>query len=696
MKAYSPRKLTCGFSVLTLSTLLGASAALADEALAGDKKQALVFEPITVTGEKLERDLKNTASSVTVISGREIDEQKTGDSTVHEVLEGVPNVIYTDTVGAPVIRGMDSQGPNNGQNVFWGGTVPRATINLDGHYLNYNEMFFGATSVWDLDNIEVFRGPQTTSQGANAIAGAIIVNTKNPTFTPEALYQAEIGNYNHKRTSIALSGPLMGEDLAGRLAVDYSARDTFIDYTSPNFQKGKTDQDFSALNARAKLLWLPSSMTGLQAKLTLAHNDSNRPSQESASKPFHKLDHITNTMPSWEQTTNTGILDVSYDFDNGIKLFNQAQYSHSSVKRYTGIAGQGDADIKQSNISNETRLVFGDQHSEFSGVSGVYIARTKSDESLLLSGLSSFDDTKENFGLFGELNYRLNDRWTLSSGLRYQQDRIDRQGTSVLAPGPLDYQKTFSAFLPKVSLAFAATPDWTLGAMISRGYNPGGMSLNLSTRQWQDFKEESVWNYELFTRANLLNDRLILSANLFYMDFKDAQYNIPVVVSPGIAQSYTINAEKANGYGLELGADYQLLDSLKLRASLGTLRTRIDKISSNEAYQANEFARSPGYTLSIGPSWDITEKTNLSVQVRHYDGYYSDTANSKSLTIDSYTLTDARMSHRFSEAIEVYGYVKNLFDDRSAIYMQQNRGIGGLEASMTTPRMFGIGVKGAF
>ncbi|MCB6200168.1 hypothetical protein LI321_23135, partial [Lacrimispora saccharolytica] len=76
--------------------------------------------------------------------------------------------------------------------------------------------------------------------------------------------------------------------------------------------------------------------------------------------------------------------------------FNQAQYSHSSVKRYTGIAGQGDADIKQSNISNETRLVFGDQHSEFSGVSGVYVARTKSDESLLLSGLSSFDDTKEN------------------------------------------------------------------------------------------------------------------------------------------------------------------------------------------------------------------------------------------------------------------------------------------------------------
>ncbi|WP_422766278.1 TonB-dependent receptor domain-containing protein [Pseudomonas aeruginosa] len=68
-------------------------------------------------------------------------------------------------------------------------------------------------------------------------------------------------------------------------------------------------------------------------------------------------------------------------------------------------------------------------------------------------------------------NYRLSDRWTLTTGLRYQEDRIERSGNSVLAPRPLDYQKTFSAFLPKVSLAFAATPDWTVGGLVSRGYN---------------------------------------------------------------------------------------------------------------------------------------------------------------------------------------------------------------------------------
>ncbi|MFJ2545906.1 TonB-dependent receptor [Pseudomonas sp. NPDC087612] len=695
MKAHPHRTLRQGFSVFTLSTLLASPYAFGQPEVNGGKP-GIVFEPIIVTGEKLERELKDTASSVSIKTAKEIDKEKTGSASVAEVLNDVPNVIYTDSVGAPIIRGQDTQGPNNGQNVFWGGTVPRATINLDGHYLNYNEMFFGATSVWDIDSIEVFRGPQTTSQGANAIAGAIIVNTKDPTFTPEAAYQTEVGSYDAKRSSVAVSGPLMGNELAGRLAVDYSARDTFIDYDNPKFQRGKADQNFRAVTARAKLLWVPESLPGLEAKYTFAHNDSNRPSQEAASAPLHKLDHDTTTMPSWEQDTNTSVVDVSYDFDNGIKLFNQAQYSLSNVQRFTGIAGEGDADIKQKNASNESRITFGDALDTLSGMGGIYYAHTKTDETLNLRGLSAFDDTKENLGIFGELNYRLSERWTLSTGLRFQQDHIERQGNSVLAPTALDYEKTFSALLPKVSLAYAATPDWTVGALVSRGYNPGGVSLNLTTRQWAYFKEESIWNYELFSRANLLDDRLILSSNLFYMDFKDAQYNIPVVISPGVAQSYTINAEKAHAYGLELSADYRVLDNLTLKASAGALRTRIDKISSNADYQANEFARSPGYTLSFGPSWDITDKLNLNVQVRHLDGYYSDTANTSSYSVKPYTLTDARMSYQFNKQVQLYGYVKNVFDDRSPTYMQQNRGIGGTEASMTLPRMVGVGVKGAF
>lgn len=260
----------------------------------------------------------------------------------------------------------------------------------------------------------------------------------------------------------------------------------------------------------------------------------------------------------------------------------------------------------------------------------------------------------------------------------------------------MDFDETFSELLPKASLAYAINDDWTVGGMISRGYNPGGISLNISSGQWLPFEKETIWNYELYTRAKILDDRLTLNGNLFYMDYKNAQYNIPVVISSGITQSYTINAQKAHAYGLELGADYQVLDNLTLKASAGVLKTEIDEISSNNSYAGNEFAKSPGFMFSVGASWDVTDKFTVSGQVRHIDGYYSDTANTAAYAIDPYTIADVRASYRFQEEMEVYAYVKNIFDERAPTYMQQNRGIGGIEASMTEPRMFGVGIRGTF
>ncbi|MCS5516882.1 hypothetical protein NWF32_24245 [Pseudomonas qingdaonensis] len=90
MKAYSPLELTCGFSVLTLATVLGMAPAMADDAVVAPGKGAVTFEPIMITGEKLERDLKNTASSVSVKTARDIERQNTGNASVHEVLNDAP------------------------------------------------------------------------------------------------------------------------------------------------------------------------------------------------------------------------------------------------------------------------------------------------------------------------------------------------------------------------------------------------------------------------------------------------------------------------------------------------------------------------------------------------------------------------------------------------------------------------------
>lgn len=692
-----------GASVLVLSAMLAVPASAQNRA-AGNE-EPIELEPVYVTGEKVRRSLDDTASSVSVLTDKDLA-GKTGENSLSEALNDVPNLVPIGTTGAPSIRGQDTQGPNAGSIAFLAGTVPRASVNVDGHYLSFYEYLYGGTSIWDVDSVEVFRGPQTTSQGANAVAGAILVKTKDPTFKPEAAYQMEYGSYDTRRGSFMLSGPL-SQDFAARIAVDYWGRDTFIDYTSPRFAKGKTDQSFDELNLRAKLLWQPQAIPGFKAKLTVAHTDTNRPTLEAAFPRYGDLDSGTLQMPSFRQRTSTAIFDLEYDFQNGMKLSNQTQYSQSRYDRFAAPRSNGGADIAQKNISNELKLNFGEEKDIWHGVVGLYYAHTKSDESLILRNqLSSFDDTKDNVGVFAEVNRRLGERWLLSGGLRYEHDTVKRNGfTSLASTWPLDYDRSFGALLPKLSLAYKLTEKITVGALVSRGFNPGGVSINLAPRPdenpWKPFKAEKLWNYELFTRAHFLDDRLFVTGNLFYNDFKDAQRFVSVYLpQENLTQLYTVNAEKAHAYGAELGFDYRILDNVRLKAGFGALVSNIDKISGQPDYKGNEFQKAPGYMVSLGVSWDVTPKLNVSADLRHLDGYYTDDANTASLSIKPYTIADARVSYQLSEHAQIYGYVKNIFDERAATFKQINRstasGAAVTEAAMTAPRMIGIGLRGSF
>lgn len=688
------RRLTQGVSIITLLAVLPAMPLHAQQA----ETSPIVLDTIIITGDNIARDLMETPSSVSVVTAQELEREKNGKDEVRTVIQGTPNVLYTDNVSTPVIRGQDAQGPHTGGNAFFAGSVPRATINLDGHYLSYNELYFGATSSWDVDSIEVFRGPQTTSQGANAIAGAIIVNTKDPSFTPEGAYRIEAGNYNQRRASVAWSAPIT-EELAARVALDYSGRDSFIDYVSPNFVQNEIGQEFMNANARVKLLWEPAEIAGLSVKLTYSHSRMKRPSAEGAAEPFDDLNSITNWMPAWDQTSQTAMADVDYDLGNGLVVSSKTQYSISDVKRRVGTENFGDANVDQDNYSNETKLNYGTLDDQFSGVAGVYLAFTDQDEWIEQGGDSTFRDRKSNVGVYGELNWRIDDRWTLAAGLRYQRDHIRRAGevSPAFANSNLDYEHTFDAVLPKLTLSYQVTPDWLVGGLVSKGYNPGGISLDFAgSRDWTEFEEESVWNYELYTRSELLDGRLLLTGNLFYMDYTNAQHNITTLVD-GITQIQTVNAKDAEAYGLEISADYRPIDSLTLRGSVGLLHTEFKTFSQMPAYEGNEFARSPGKMFSLGASWDATDKLNLGGQVRYIDGYYSNTANTPAYEVDGFTLVDVSASYRVNDRVEFYGYVNNLLDERAPTLREPARGdVIFTQASMTAPRMVGVGLRGRF
>ena len=687
-------RLLGGCSLLAVA-VAGLPAAAKDSEPA-QRSSVIILDEIILVGEKIARSLTNTAASVSVTSERDLDDNQPVD-TVEKAITNTPNLTYTGTVGAPMIRGQDSQGPNSGAGAFFSGMVPRASINVDGRYLSYYEYTRGAASTWDVAGIEVFRGAQTTSQGANSIAGAIIVHTNDPTFEPEGRALLEFGSNRRRRAALAYSAPI-AQDLAARVALDYSARDTFIDYVNPNFAKGESDQNFEAKTARVKLLWAPADLPGFEAKLTLQHTQTNRPTSESAFYPFENLESLTATMPSMKQRSNSAVLDVSNDFNNGLTLINQLQYSNVYSRRVIEPITDGGATMDLTSISNETRLLFGEADEPgISGVAGVYISRNSSDETLLLRGTSVFDDQKDSFGLYTEATWQFDNPWSVTGGLRYQRDRVQRSGTSSYAQGALDYDETFDEWLPKLSVAYDVNDRTTVGVMVAKGYNPGGVSLNFQTGEYVAFKPETVWNYELFGRTSALDDRLTLTGNLFYSDFKDAQRYVQVSIPENVGQSLTVNAEKAKTYGLEVGADWQARDDLRLRGSLGLLHTEISKFSSAMAdFEGKKFSRAPSYTFSIGADWDITPQWRLSGDLRHSDGYFSDDENTPAYEIGSYTVASTRITYTAANGMEFYGYVNNIFDERKPVYKMINRSVGGIEAAMPEPREFGIGLTHRF
>lgn len=658
---------------------------------------ATVLAPVIISGEKTQRSIQHTASSVTVLNSAEI-ERRPDISTITEALKSIPNILYTNDSDAPIIRGVDTKGPLVKGNAYLANPIPRATISVDGRYLSAGEFGIGAASVWDVESIEVFRGPQTTSQGANAIAGAVIINTKDPTFTPEFESQVLYGSREKKRASLVASGPLTPE-LAARFALDYSGRNTFISYSNPNFMDDDLDRDPENLNARVKFLWQPSELPGFEAKLTYSHSDMKRPAFEASSYPYYTLKDRSISTDNIETKTDAGILDLKYDMGNTVMLFNQFQYSEGRYDYQFGKSFNGTADKNYSNISNETRMTFGDEETTLSGLAGLYYAHNKSDNHMKHDfAWTDFVVNQDSVGLFSELTWRFAPKWALTGGLRYQYDKIEHDGIASYVAGIRHvYDKSFDAVLPKVSLSYDLTQDVTVGAMVSKGYLPGGTGLNFSGKRYYDFDAEEAWNYELFTRTKFLEDRLSLTANLFYTDFKNSQRAVTDYVNGRPFGSIIVNSDKAETYGLELGAEYQALDNLLLHGGLGLLHTETSRFGDTRGnvFEGKDFAKAPGYMFNLGADWTIIEQVRLSGELRHTDDYYSSDDNDPALRVGAYTVANMQLAYTPNEHMELFAYAKNIFNERVPTEKYQDRALG-IQAYMLEPREFGIGLKTKF
>jgi outer membrane receptor protein involved in Fe transport len=172
---------------------------------AGSGPGSITLAPVTVTGERVDRSIMETSTSVVVLDSETIEDRPRIDST-NDALARIPNVTTTGTTNfAPAVRGVDGTGPAQGADAFFAGTRPRLNVQVDGRPLSYNEVVFGDNSLWDVEQVEVLRGPQSTLQGRNAIAGSVVVKTKDPTYDYEVSGRILGGNEETRQGSAYVS-----------------------------------------------------------------------------------------------------------------------------------------------------------------------------------------------------------------------------------------------------------------------------------------------------------------------------------------------------------------------------------------------------------------------------------------------------------------------------------------------------------
>jgi outer membrane receptor protein involved in Fe transport len=620
---------------------------------------------------------------------------------IQQVLQMVPNVLVPTSRDAPVIRGQDSVGVLGGLPAFLGGARPRTAMQVDGRTLTFGEFTQSDVGLWDVDHVEVFVTPQTTTQGVNSIGGAIFLHTADPTFTPEARIRAIVGQSHRRQISAAVATPLVDDEVALRVSGDVYRSLSSTHMTGPVVGVGNINPD-RYWTGRAKLLAQPHGIPGLRVLTIFAHTHSQAPQAEFAEPPYRK--RRTDKYVYGYILSNVDSLTtlVSYNLTNRLASRTTLSFGRTHYQRLAPV-GFGQTNVHGHDRSLESVLDWkGD--GRVSAVGGVAYQQFDIDQFIDLHeaelGTGSFTDKQPSAGIFGEVTWHPAERLSIIAGARYQRDSKRRMGVLRMTPDlPLDYDKTSHAFLPKLSLAYDITRDARVGLLVQRAYNPGGVTLDPSHQVQLDFKPEYLWDYEAFTRASRFGSRLSLNGNLFYNDIRDAQRELDFDINSPVGDVgllQIISEPKARAYGAELSVAAKPVPKITINASVGLLYTRIVKgVAIKDPYQNKGFYGAPPLTAAGSVEWQPMRGLHLSAQARHVARFAGDDANDALFETKSFWIADARASWN-SGRVTVFGYAQNLFNTFQAIGWSGPGNIPGNLLEFTDPREIGVGVETRF
>lgn len=649
-------------------------------------KSPAQLSPVIVTGQKIERSQMETVSSVRVVDSEEL-ENGTRNDNLYELIEMLPNVTNTSGFNSLAIRGIANAGATGADS--GAGTIG---IYIDNGLLTARSIQDNAISTWDLESVEVLRGPQSTTSGRNSLAGEIRLKTKDPEFTSNGKAKVAYGEDNTYQTAIMQTGALT-DNLAYRITGDYQSTDGFVD----NDILGDSDfnRNYNA-NVRGKLLYLTPNdgeiMLTVNNNRFYEHGDGAVDDRQSGRQSR------LNFPSSWETESNTVSLDIIQPLNEVLTFESRTGYVHSDFERDTDFDGSpGDALLFQETDEYKFNQEFLLQYDKgrVRAVTGAYFAKGKLDDGYTTSNVSiagvlpfpvqlnSINSTEEEYetaALFADIDFDLTDKLTLLAGLRADYEKRESDVETLIernaSYGPFD--PTIDAFfatlsgqqdgdesyfnlLPKLGFNYIWSDTLSTGFVVQRGYRPGGISTNPIRGQARSFDEEFTTHYEASLRSLHLDKRLNLNVNVFYTDWQDQQVTVspPGALNP--LDQFIINAAESKLYGFEVEGQFAVNNNWDLLAGIGYSKTEFDDFEANGVdYSGDEFQFSRNWTANFASTYRFDNGWFINGNMS-YANKGEDRLGTENTELDAYALVNLKVGYE-QDQWGAYLYANNLFD----------------------------------
>lgn len=699
------------FAVIAVATPLAAQAPTDSETAAAEVNDTESTDgEIIVTARRRGESLQDVPIAVTAISGDTLQDQGAIDIT--HLQQQTPSLTLQVARGSNstligFIRGVGQQDP------LWG-FEPGVGIYVDDVFVARPQ---GAVlDVFDVERVEILRGPQGTLYGRNTIGGAVKYVTKRLGHDFEAKARVAYGSYDQIDLVGSLTVPV-SDTLSVGGAVARFKRDGF----GKNLNTGNEHYDKDVLSARVSAEFTPTDQLFFRLAADMTDDESNA---RHGHREIGFAGLADFAPPADVYDTRAGAGDKNNVETRGISFTGEYEASDQvTLKSITAYReGETDGNIDFDNtpgpvldipasyrdhqFSQEFQLVYtGDR---VQGVAGVYYldgtASGAFDTVLGAADLTILTSGKvktRSIAGFADVSFDISEHFKASVGLRYTSDKregtVFRQnftgirsplfGNAAAVPGLVrtDYtnERTDSQFTPRASLSWLPNDDLTFYASYSKGYKSGGFDMRgdafLTPNTVNGYKPETVDAYELGMKGAFLDRSLFLNLAAYYSDYKDQQVTTQVAApGPSIA-SFVDNAGDSKIFGVEAEARAIVSDNLSVTAAFGYTHAEFKRFTvfdlasgtNIDVADARVFQNTPKYTMSVAPTYthDLAGgKITIMPSISYRSAYSQFEIPNAILDENGYEIVDASIVWTSGDdRFQLGAHGRNLFDARYRI-----------------------------